>query len=74
MSGVPKWQILNSKHKGGVSIADPNRMQYSTCRKAKKWWKYIFWFLFETAICIFRESKNHQNLTKAGKNNTEAID
>lgn len=70
----PKVADTYSKNKGGVDIADQNRMQYSTCRKAKKWWKYIFWFLFDTAVCnsliCFRESKNHQKLTKSGKNKT----
>ncbi|KAJ8311865.1 hypothetical protein KUTeg_010583 [Tegillarca granosa] len=55
----------------GVDLADQKRMQYSTCRKAKKWYKYLFWFCFDLAvvnslICM-QESPNHQIKTKKGK-------
>ena len=55
----------------GVDIADQKRMQYSTCRKALKWWKYIFWFCFDLAvvngfICM-KESPNHVKHTRSGK-------
>ena len=67
----PKVADEYSKNKGGVDIADQNRMQYSSCRKAKKWWKYLFWFLIDTSICnalvCMKESPNHQMKTKSGK-------
>ncbi|KAJ8316476.1 hypothetical protein KUTeg_006490 [Tegillarca granosa] len=33
---------LYNKYMFVVDIADQKRMQYSTCRKAKKWYKYLF--------------------------------
>jgi hypothetical protein len=55
----------------GVDRADQLRMQYSSCRKAVKWWKYIFWFLFDLSVCngfvCMRESANHQITTRRGK-------
>jgi len=55
----------------GVDRADQMRMQYPTCRKAVKWWKYVFWFLFDVCICnayvCMRESAAHQLTTKSGK-------
>lgn len=55
----------------GVDRADQIRTQYSTCRKALKWWKYLFWFGFDMAlvnayICM-KESANHKCFTKNGK-------
>jgi len=55
----------------GVDRADQMRMQYSTCRKAVKWWKYVFWFLFDVCVCnafvCMRESPNHKLTTRMGK-------
>ena len=60
-----------TKYMSGVDRADQLRMQYATCRKAVKWWKYIFWFLFYVAICnafiCMRESANHQLISRRGK-------
>lgn len=51
--------------------ADHLRMQYATCRKAVKWWKYVFWFLFDIAVCnafiCMRESASHQLVSRRGK-------
>ena len=55
----------------GVDRADHLWMQYATCRKAVKWWKYVFWFLFDIAICnaivCMRESASHQLISRRGK-------
>lgn len=73
MENVAARQVtdLYNKFMFGVDLADQKRMQYSTCRKAKKWYKYLFWFCFDLAvvnshICM-QESPNHQLLTKGGK-------
>lgn len=55
----------------GVDIADQKRTQYSTCRKAQKWWKHLFWFCFDVAlvnafICM-KESPNHKKQSRTGK-------
>ena len=54
---------------GGVDRADRLRTQYSCSRKAKKYWKYIFNFLLDTAIAnsflLFRMSPNHISMTKS---------
>ena len=50
----------------GVDHADQLRTAYSTYRTSRKWWKYIFWFLFDVAISnafvLMRDSANHQLL------------
>jgi hypothetical protein len=55
----------------GVDRADQLRMAYSTCRKAIKWWKYLFWFCMDIAIVnsfiCMKESRNHKILTKSGR-------
>lgn len=53
----------------GIDLGDQKRMQYSTCRKAKKW--YLYWFCFDlaivnTLICM-QESPNYKLLTKTNK-------
>lgn len=61
----------------GVDRSDQLRAQYSTTRKAKKWWRYLFWFLFD--ICVvnsflcMRESANHvlQTRTKRERKRTQ---
>ncbi|KAJ8305179.1 hypothetical protein KUTeg_017267 [Tegillarca granosa] len=68
---APSVSELYNKCMFGVDIADQKRMQYSTCRKAKKWHKYLFWFCFDIAVvnslvCI-QESPNHKLYTKRGK-------
>lgn len=55
----------------GVDRAKQNRMQYFICRKAKMWWKYLFWFCFDLAmvnafICM-KESTSHQLKTWVGR-------
>ncbi|KAJ8307822.1 hypothetical protein KUTeg_014605 [Tegillarca granosa] len=58
---APQVSELYNKYMFRVDIADQKRMQYSTCRKAKKWYKYLFWFCFDLAvisICIFMKKYN----------------
>lgn len=47
------------------------RINYSTCRKALKWWKYLFWFCVDVAIVnsfiCMKESINHQQKTRSGR-------
>lgn len=47
----------------GVDRADQLRSTYSIVRKAAKWWKYLFWFMVDVAICnaliLMKESLNH---------------
>ena len=73
LKGVPCPSVATAytKFMLGVDRADQIRMQYSTCRKALKWWKYLFWFCFDLSlvnsyICM-KESPNHQLLSKSGK-------
>ncbi|CAC5378563.1 unnamed protein product [Mytilus coruscus] len=68
---VPIVSDLYNKFMFGVDLADQKWMQYSTCRKAKKWYKYLFWFCFDlgvvnSLICM-QESLNHKLLTKTRK-------
>lgn len=68
---APVVSDLYNKFMFGVDLADQKRMQYSTCRKAKKWYKYLFWFCFDLAvvnalICM-QESPNHKKVTKTNR-------
>lgn len=63
-------QLYGSKM-NGVDRADQLRMQYSCCRKSTKWWKYIFFFLLDTAVVnaflLMKSSVNHKLTTRTGK-------
>ena len=68
---APKVAENYNKYMFGVDLADRKRMAYTTCRKAKKWWKYLFWFCFDVALVnsfiCFQESPNHKKTTKHGR-------
>ena len=60
-------------YNGSMNAVDHNdqiRTQYMTYRKSRRWWTYIFWFLFDVAIAnsltLFRESPNHRRVSSAG--------
>lgn len=66
---APSVSELYNKYMFGIDLGDQKRMQYSTCRKAKKW--YLYWFCFDlaivnTLICM-QESPNYKLLTKTNK-------
>ena len=52
----------------GVDHADQLHTEYVTYRTSKKWWVYVFWFLFDVAITnglvLMKESANHNRVTK----------
>ncbi|XP_052233143.1 piggyBac transposable element-derived protein 4-like [Dreissena polymorpha] len=35
---------------GGVDLHDQLRAKYPSGRNSKKWWRYLFWFLLDSAI------------------------
>ncbi|XP_023930459.1 piggyBac transposable element-derived protein 4-like [Lingula anatina] len=55
----------------GVDRADQLRNEYCTYRTSKKWWLYVFWFLFDVAKCnafiCMKESQNHILQSKSGR-------
>ena len=55
----------------GVDHADQLRTAYSIYCMSQKWWKYIFWFLFDVAVSnafvLMRDSANHQLLNSRNK-------
>ena len=40
-----------NKHMGGVDRSDQLRSYYSTCRSFHKWYKYLFWYIFDVSLC-----------------------
>ncbi|XP_050403546.1 piggyBac transposable element-derived protein 3 [Patella vulgata] len=52
----------------GVDRSDQLRMEYPTYRMSKKWWLYLFYFLFDLCIAnafiLFKESKNQSKKSK----------
>ena len=63
-SVIPEY----NSNMNGVDHADQLRTEYSTYRTSKKWWAYVFWFLFDVAITnglvLMKESPNHNRVTK----------
>ena len=55
----------------GVDYADQLRNEYPTYRRSKKWWHYLFWFLWDISVCnafiLMKESPAHQRKTKGNK-------
>jgi len=55
----------------GVDHADQLRSAYSTFRTSRRWWLYLFWFLWDTAVTngfiLMKESIHHQRQTKNNK-------
>jgi hypothetical protein len=55
----------------GVDRADQLCVAYVTGRKSLKWWKYLFYYLLDIAVCnayvLMKESPNHQMTTKKNK-------
>jgi hypothetical protein len=59
-TGIPSGLALNSDKTivnadynafmGGVDLADQNKSYYAVGRKARRWWKYIMWYLFTLSI------------------------
>eukprot|EP00112_Aurelia_sp_Birch-Aquarium-sp1_P014971 Seg3276.2 transcript_id=Seg3276.2/GoldUCD/mRNA.D3Y31 product="PiggyBac transposable element-derived protein 4" protein_id=Seg3276.2/GoldUCD/D3Y31 len=51
-----------------VDHSDQLRTTYAIAHSTKRWWLYIFWFLFDLALAnsfiCFKESPNHKNTTK----------
>ena len=73
MKEVPCPDVIQSYNKfmSGVDHADQLRASYCTSRKGMKWWKYLFYFLFDicivNAFILMKESPNHQLKTKSGR-------
>ncbi|KAJ8313368.1 LOW QUALITY PROTEIN: hypothetical protein KUTeg_009154 [Tegillarca granosa] len=52
---APSVSEQYNKYMFGVDLADQKRIQYCTCRKAKKWYKFLFWFCFDLALSHLHE-------------------
>ena len=67
----PHAVMAYNQHMNGVDHADQLRATYSTARKSLKWWKYIFYFLFDicivNAFILMKESVNHKLTSKTGR-------
>ena len=47
----PRVADVYPKHTGGVDRADQLRSFYHTGWQSRKWYRYIFWFLFNLSVC-----------------------
>lgn len=76
---VPAPSVIANynNYMNGVDIADQLRTEYSTYRTSKKWWRYLFWFLFDIAVTngfiLMRESRNHRRRTKNNRNKARTV-
>ena len=64
---IPTVTLYN-KYMGGVDHNDQMRQYYETSRRAKKWWRYLFWFCVDVSIVnahiLMQVAENHPNLTQ----------
>ena len=60
-----------NKYMNGVDRADQLGSTYTVARKALKWWKYLFFYLFDVCIVnafiLMKESPAHQLKTKTNR-------
>ena len=47
----PRVSDVYTAHMGGVDRADQLRSFYCSGWQSKKWYKYLFWFLFNVSVC-----------------------
>ena len=47
----PRVSDVYTAHMGGVDRADQLRSFYCSGWQSKKWYRYIFWFLFNVSVC-----------------------
>ncbi|GFN93886.1 PiggyBac transposable element-derived protein 4-like [Plakobranchus ocellatus] len=47
---TPSPVIVYNKFMFGVDLADQHRLYYVMGRSGLQWWRYVSWFLFQTAI------------------------
>ena len=47
----PRVSDVYTAHMGGVDRADQLRSFYCCGWQSKKWYRYIFWFLFNVSVC-----------------------
>ena len=56
----PACVDLYNNNMGGVDRSDQLRSYYSACGPSKKWYKYLFWFIFDLSLVnsfiIFKEN------------------
>ena len=64
----PQAIVEYNCHMGGVDLGDQYRGYYQVRMKSRKFYKYIFWFLFE--ICILNSSILHRYSPYIGRNLT----
>ena len=46
----PACVDLYNNNMGGVDRSDQVRSYYSACQPSKKWYKYLFWFIFKENV------------------------
>ena len=63
---VPKPVVIDlyNHSMGGVDCANQLREYYSVGRSSCKWYRYIFWFLIDVAICNAFVLCNYHRLSK----------
>ena len=62
----PKPVVEYNKFMGGVDLSDKLRVEFRTARNAKRWWTYVFYFLFDlcisNALILMKELKCRQRM------------
>lgn len=67
----PPVVVAYNNTMNGVDRSDQIRTSYPTYRKTKRWWLYMFWYLFDVAISnafvLMKQSPNHVIKSSTGK-------
>ena len=62
----PKVIAMYNENMGGVDQSDQMRLYYPTGRSSRKWYWYIFWFLFDVVIGLDKMSATGRRRPKMG--------
>ena len=64
---IPAVTLCN-KYMGGVDRNDQMQQYYETSRRARKWWRYLFWFCLDVTIVnayiLMQIADKHPHLTQ----------
>ncbi|KAK3735138.1 hypothetical protein QZH41_000008 [Actinostola sp. cb2023] len=55
----PNVADVYTKYMGGVDQADQLRSYYYAGRQSRKWYRYIFWFIFNLSVCNSHILESH---------------
>ena len=75
---IPQPIIAYNAHMGGVDLMDQHHAYYPVGRPSVKWWRYLCWWLFQSAMInayiVFKETQKQQGQLKIMKHISFRLD